>query len=172
MKKKIFHVLKWSFAILFVIGLLLPQDLMIPVQGANQRDWNSETFWYDPWGSSITHKGVDIFAQKGTPVISGSHGIKLFKFSGSKGGNGVLILGPKWRLHYYAHFQEYADDLGVFIPKGKIIGYVGTTGNAMGKPAHLHYSLATLIPYPWRIDGDRQGWMKMFILNPLDYLEK
>ncbi|MEO0585982.1 MAG: M23 family peptidase, partial [Bacteroidota bacterium] len=87
MKKKILRILKWSFAILFVMGLLLPQDLMIPVQGANQRDWNSETFWYYPWGSSITHKGVDIFAKEGTPVVSASHGIKLFKFSGSKGGN-------------------------------------------------------------------------------------
>ena len=43
--------------------------------------------------------------------------------------------------------------------------------NAQGKSPHLHYAIATLIPYPWRIDSDHQGWKKMFSLNPIDYLK-
>ena len=48
---------------------------------------------------------------------------------------------------------------------------MGTSGNAAGKPPHLHYSIVTLVPYVFRIDAAPQGWMKMFYLNPIDYLE-
>jgi len=50
------------------------------------------------------------------------------------------------------------------------IGTVGATGNAKGKSPHLHYSMTTIVPYPWRIDFAKQGWKKMFYLNPIDYL--
>ncbi|HEB59025.1 MAG TPA: M23 family peptidase, partial [Gammaproteobacteria bacterium] len=29
-----------------------------------------------------------------------------------------------------------------------------------------HYSILTLIPYPWRWDASPQGWKKMFYLDP------
>lgn len=46
------------------------------------------------------------------------------------------------------------------------------TGNAKGKPPHLHYSIITLFPYLWRVDRSEQGWKKMFYLNPIAYLAK
>ena len=52
-----------------------------------------------------------------------------------------------------------------------LIGTVGNTGNAINTPAHLHYAIVTIIPYPWRIDGSKQGWRKMFYLNPIDFLK-
>jgi ABC-type polysaccharide/polyol phosphate export permease len=36
----------------------------------------------------------------------------------------------------------------------------------------LHYSIVTIFPYVWRIDSDRQGWKKMFYLNPIAYLDE
>jgi len=59
-----------------------------------------------------------------------------------------------------------------FVSTSSKIGTVGSTGNAAGKPPHLHYSIQTLIPYPWRIDKSVQGWRKMFYLNPLQYLNE
>ena len=56
--------------------------------------------------------------------------------------------------------------------KGEIIGKVGCTGNAVGKPAHLHYTIETYIPYFWRWDSDFLGWQKMFYLNPIDYMNE
>ena len=155
--------------IISISGLLIPQNLIIPVEGATKNDWNSETFWYYPWGKSVTHKGVDIFAEEGTNILSSTNGIVLYSGEFRIGGNVVMILGPKWRLHYYAHIKENKAESFSYAKQGSIIATVGTSGNALGKAAHLHYSIVTLIPYPWRIDSDRQAWKKIFYLNPLDY---
>jgi murein DD-endopeptidase MepM/ murein hydrolase activator NlpD len=87
-----------------------------------------------------------------------------------KGGNVVLVLGPKWRLHYYAHLKEIKTSTLSFVNSKKIIGTVGTTGNAVGKAPHLHYTIRSIIPIPWRKDDAIQGWKKMFYLNPVEYL--
>jgi murein DD-endopeptidase MepM/ murein hydrolase activator NlpD len=155
-----------------IAGLCIPQDLQMPVQGATKADYNPESFWYYPWGKSVTHKGVDIFASEGTMLKSATWGVVLFSGSISVGGNVVLILGPKLRIHYYAHLEEIKTNSFSIVNKKEIIGSVGSSGNAQGKPAHLHYSIVTIFPYVWRIDSDRQGWKKMFYLNPIAYLDE
>lgn len=157
---------------ILVVGMLIPQNLEMPVVGAHKADYNSESFWYYPWGKSVTHKGVDIFATEGTPVTSSTSGLVLFAGEISLGGNFILVLGPKWRLHYYAHLNSIETHAFDFVGHSDTIGSVGTTGNAAGKAPHLHYSILTLVPYVWRIDSDRQGWKKMFYLNPIEYLEE
>lgn len=164
--------LKRILFLIFILGFLIPQDLKMPVHKATESDYNSNTFWYFPWGKSVTHKGVDIFAKKGTTINSSTLGIVLYKGEIKTGGKIVVILGPKWRLHYYAHLEEIKTSTLALVDKKSLIGTVGTSGNAVGKQAHLHYSILTLIPYLWRIDNDRQGWKKMFFLNPIKYLEK
>ncbi len=138
---------------------------------ADKRSYNAKSFWFYPWGKSGTHKGVDIFAKEGTTVNSSTGGLVLFVGEIKIGGKVALIVGPKWRLHYYAHLKEIDTGLFSWTSKGEKIGTVGTTGNARGKSPYLHYSITTLIPYFWRIDGDEQGWKKMFYLNPITYLE-
>jgi len=147
----------------------MPQNLTMPVQGAIASDYNKDSFWYYPWGNSITHKGVDIFAKKGTPIHASTKGLVIYSGKISKGGNVILILGPKWRLHYYAHLEEIIVSKFSLVNKKTKIGKVGDSGNAKSKSPHLHYSIATILPYPWRIDNDKQGWKKMFYLNPIDY---
>src|SRR5690554_2334551 len=154
---------------MLVIGFLVPQNLKMPVSGATKADYHPESFWYYPWGKSVTHKGVDVFAGKGKPINSGTAGLVLYSRKTSMGGNVVLILGPKWRLHYYAHLKELRRKPLSIVSKKSTIGTVGTSGNAAGKAPHLHYSIVTPIPYIWRLDSDRQGWKKMFFLNPIAY---
>lgn len=152
-----------------VIGLFIPQDLKMPVAGADRSSYHARSFWYHPWGPSGTHKGVDIFARHGTAVNAATGGWVLYRGTLSRGGNVVLVLGPKWRLHYYAHLDTISISSFSWVWTGEQLGTVGNTGNAKGKPAHLHYSIATLLPYPWRIDGAPQGWKKMFYLDPTSY---
>lgn len=157
-----------ALVVLLVAGLFLPETGRMPVVGATRGDWHPDTFWYHPWGRSGVHKGVDIFALKGTPVLASSGGVVLFRGELSRGGKVVLVLGPKWRLHYYAHLDQTVD-AGLWLAAGEQLGTVGDSGNATGKPPHLHYSLVSLLPLVWKVDGEPQGWKKMFYLNPLSH---
>lgn len=152
--------------VLITLGFLLPEDLEIPVEGATKNDWNHETFWYEPWGSSGVHKGIDIFGMKGTKVSSSTYGIVIYTGNLAKGGKVVAVLGPKWRVHYYAHLQSQTVSVGKMVNQNTEIGLLGDTGNAAGKPAHVHYSILSLFPLPWLFTTETQGWKKMFFLNP------
>jgi len=88
----------------------------------------------------------------------------------ARGGKVILSLGPKWRLHYYAHLDDSVVKVGRIVRGGEIIGSVGDSGNALGKQPHVHYSIVTLFPYLWRMDGTTQGWKKIFYLNPSELL--
>ena len=149
-----------------VAGLLTPERLAIPVDGADQNDWNHQTFWHAPWGASGVHHGIDIFAASGTPVLAATPGIVVFRGELGRGGNVVLVLGPKWRFHYYAHLSDFDVQEGQWVGGAEPLGRVGTSGNAAGRPAHLHYSVVTPIPYPWRFRTGPYGWRRMFFLNP------
>ena len=172
MKSKKLRNVCYSLLAIFLLGFLIPQNLEMPVEGGNKNSYHPQSFWHGGWGSSVVHKGVDIFAKKGTPVHSATQGMVLWTGNLGKGGNCVLVLGPKWRLHYYAHLNEIKTSAFTPVSKNSVIGTVGNTGNAKNTPSHLHYSVATCVPYPWRIDDSTQGWMKMFYLNPIEYLNE
>ncbi len=97
---------KWIVLGLLIAWAVLPEWPRIPVEGASARDWNPRTFWFEPWGRSGVHKGIDIFARSGTPVRSASYGLVLYRGEIALGGKVVLVLAPKWRLHYYAHLDS------------------------------------------------------------------
>jgi len=151
-------------------GLCLPEQLVVPVKGATRSDWNAKSFWFSPWGKSGVHKGIDIFAKEGTPVIASSSGLVLQAGVTPGGGNVISVLGPKWRIHYYAHLKNIKAKNWEFISQGTEIGTVGTTGNAVGKQPHLHYAIISQIPYVWLFRAEKYGIDRMFFLNPLERL--
>jgi len=142
----------WLIIFVILLGYLIPDPAVIPVQNATRDNWDSESFWYYPWGTSITHKGIDIFSDHGTPVISDGYGIVTFVGTYAKGGKVVLVLGPKWKMHYYAHMSEQKVNTFQFLKPGDVIG--------------LHYTVRTIIPYPWRYARGPHGSKKMFYLDP------
>lgn len=169
-KKGLKRVL-WGLLVILIIGFALPQDIQMPVVGADAGDFNKKSFWFFPWGKSGTHKGVDIFAKKGTPIKAATGGWVLRAGENELGGKVLVILGPKWRIHYYAHLDDISVSRFQWVNHETLIGTVGDSGNAKGKAPHLHYSIATLIPYPWLIDKSPQGWKKMFYLDPIPHLK-
>lgn len=107
--RKTLKVFKYGFIILFLLflaGMIMPQNLKMPVEGTGNHSYNHQTFWYEGSGTSIVHKGVDIFARKGTPIRSSVYGIVVGVAEYGKGGKFIVVLGPKWRLHYFAHCNE------------------------------------------------------------------
>lgn len=153
-------------AALIVMPLFIPQHATIPVQGATRNDWNKDAFWYQPWGKSGVHKGIDIFAPQGRPVFASVHGVVVFQGQLGMGGNVIAVLGPKWRIHYFAHLHSTSVTPMDWVTRGQIIGSVGSTGNAAGKPPHLHYAVLSLLPMPWRATTQTQGWKRMFFVDP------
>ncbi|NRA86127.1 MAG: M23 family metallopeptidase [Rhizobiales bacterium] len=168
-KYTIFCVI-FSVVLVFVIGLLLPEFKTIPVKNATTADWSEKSFWAEPWGSSLTHKGIDIFAKKGTDLLATVDGFVLRTANWKKGGKIILILGPKWKIHYYAHLDSINVKKHQFVTSGQKIGTVGDSGNAKGKPPHLHYTISTIYPRPWAATNETHGSRKMFYLDPHIYL--
>lgn len=85
------------FAIL-AIGFIAPERIRIPVVGASKADWNKKSFWFEPWGTSGVHKGIDIFGRLGSAVASTTDGFVVYTGDIAKGGKVIIVLGPKWRL--------------------------------------------------------------------------
>ncbi len=169
---KLFAALAITLLLVFIGGFLLPQQRIIPVLGATTRDWNPKSFWYSPWGLSGVHKGIDIFAKEGTPVIAATNGLVVYTGTFDLGGNVALVLGAKWRLFYYAHLREVSASTGQWLDGDEALGTVGSTGNAQGKPPHLHFAIISLLPMLNQYDPSlQQAWERMFYVDPDIYLK-
>jgi murein DD-endopeptidase MepM/ murein hydrolase activator NlpD len=83
-----------------------------------------------------------------------------------KGGNVVIVLGPKWRFHYYAHLDSITASRLDYVESGEPIGKLGDSGNAKGRPPHLHYAIIRMIPEPWQADDSTQGSRKAYFIDP------
>ncbi len=156
--------------ILIAAGFIWPETKTIPVKGATTADWAENSFWFEPWGSSKTHKGIDIFAKKGTDLLSSVDGFVWKVGNWKKAGKHIFIIGPKWRIHYYAHLDSILVSKQQWVRSGQKIGTVGNSGNAKGKPAHLHYTIKTLYPRPWAATNETHGSRKKYYLDPHIFL--
>jgi murein DD-endopeptidase MepM/ murein hydrolase activator NlpD len=127
--------------------------LQMPVVGVTPRDlYNS---WGDPRdGGRRKHKGIDIFAPKGTAIVAVANGIVTYIGEQPKGGNCLWLSTDDGASFYYAHLDRWAPGLfeGMEVRSGDLLGYVGNTGNARTTPPHLHFAVnendEMVNPYP------------------------
>lgn len=133
--------------------------LSMPVEGVKVRQVANT--WHAGRGQRRKHEGQDIFARKGTPVLSATEGVVVRIGEAGIGGNAVFVVGPGARTYYYAHLASFAEGLAVGDPvvPGTVLGYVGNTGNARTTPPHLHFGVYThdgpLNPLPLLVDRPR-----------------
>ncbi|MGP1716924.1 MAG: M23 family metallopeptidase [Methylophilus sp.] len=161
MKKIIYVFISW-----ILLSPFIPEQVIIPVLHASAKDWNRDSYWFAPWGKSGVHKGIDIFANKGRPVHSASKGLVLYAGALARGGHVVAIISPKCRIHYYAHLDTIQVSPFAIVTQHSAVGTVGNSGNAIGKPPHLHYSIFRFLPDLADITLETQGWKRMFYVNP------
>lgn len=166
--KKIIRIFLWGLAAFLAIEMLLPTKIQNPVEGCGRESYSQASFWH-PWGDH-RHAGIDIFARKGTAVYPAIGGIVVATAHNmGRGGNCVLVFSSGLRFHYYAHLNEIDTHVGAIVTRRSVIGRVGNTGNAAGKPAHLHYSISSIIPQgDWRWSPKQL----MFFINPIKELER
>jgi murein DD-endopeptidase MepM/ murein hydrolase activator NlpD len=127
--------------------------LQMPVVGIKPRDL------YDSWhasrdGGRRKHKGIDIFAPKGTAIVAVTNGVISYIGEQPKGGNCLWLTNEDGASFYYAHLDRWAPGLyeGMEVRSGDLLGYVGNTGNAKSTPPHLHFAVnendEMVNPYP------------------------
>jgi peptidoglycan LD-endopeptidase LytH len=117
--------------------------LIIPVQGI-KADKLTDTF-SDSRSEGRVHDAIDIMAPAGTPVLAAADG-EIAKFFDSKAGGITIyeISKDKKYVYYYAHLQSRAADIheGDQVSQGRVIGFVGDTGNAGAGNYHLHFGIS------------------------------
>jgi murein DD-endopeptidase MepM/ murein hydrolase activator NlpD len=110
--------------------------------------------WGFPRSGGRTHKGVDMFAKRGTPTPAVTNGtIKIRTVN--LGGTVTYLYGDEGNKYYYAHLNGYPEGLrdGQRVERGQAIGFVGNSGNAEGTSPHLHFEIrpgggSAVNPYP------------------------
>lgn len=115
--------------------------LDFPVEGVDGRAiWSG--FGAERDGGRRAHRGVDIFAARGTPALAALDGWVTRVETTRVGGNVVWMqpLFGNLRL-YYAHLDEQWVEPGSFVRAGQAVGSVGNTGNARTTLPHLHFGV-------------------------------
>jgi len=129
-----------------------PSALRIPVVGLNSRDLHDN--FGDPREGGRRHRGIDIFAPRGAKVVAVTDGYISYLGEQPKGGRCLWLVNENGTSFYYAHLDRWAPGLyeGMEVTSGTLLGYVGTTGNAVKTPPHLHFQVVdaeeTVDPYP------------------------
>jgi len=94
-----------------------------------------------PFHGRELHRGADITAPGGTPIMAARSGVVLGSTYGSSYGNYVTIAHSDGTRSLYAHMSSRAISPGSTVSAGQVIGYVGSTGSATGN--HLHFEIWT-----------------------------
>jgi murein DD-endopeptidase MepM/ murein hydrolase activator NlpD len=142
-------------------------------------------FW-NSWGAGRSggrrHQGIDIMGEKGWPIVAAADGIVIRVDTTRRAGNHVFIKhGRGWET-WYMHLNNdtpgtddgkgtdefaFAPDIeeGAYVEAGQLIGFVGDSGNAEGKKAHLHFELRyndrAVNPYPY-LDAAWQRQLRLW----------
>ena len=124
----------------FQIRIKKSPTYLFPVLNGQNADIGS--YWGDIRdGGKRDHKGIDIFAKKGTPVIAPTPGRVSFTGEKGLGGKQVWLRDSKRKQSlYYAHLDSIVPDLRR-VNAGDTLGFVGNTGNARTTPPHLHFGI-------------------------------
>jgi len=133
------------------IPLSLTPGFICPVDGIS-RFINS---WGFPRSGGRTHKGTDLMAGQGTPLVAVANGTVRLGYN-SLGGNTVWVYADYGIGFFYAHLDTFAPGLrtGDRVTIGQVVGTVGDTGNAAAGAYHLHFGIAVgggasdVNPYP------------------------
>ena len=90
-------------------------------------------------GEGEFHKGIDIGAPNGTPIIATADGVVVSAAMGNGYGREVVIDHGHGVQTLFGHMSGFAVMAGQTVSRGQVIGYVGHSGRTTG--SHLHYEV-------------------------------
>lgn len=126
--------------------------------------------------SSHGYPAIDIFAPLGWDYVAVTDGtVEFVSFRdtwdpvsddpNTRGGIAISIIGDDGIRYYGSHLSKIADGIasGNRVTAGQVLGYIGESGNAIGRGTHLHFGISRpTYPEDWKI---RRGE-----INPFPYL--
>ncbi|MGD2043277.1 MAG: M23 family metallopeptidase, partial [Acidimicrobiia bacterium] len=133
--------------------VLLPlPSILFPIVGqASYRD----TYDAPRDGGARLHKGTDISAEQGSPIVAVAGGVVERMGVGEKAGLHVVIRHRNGWRSAYAHLNNDSPgtdngltmgfgpgiEVGAQVEAGTVVGYVGDSGNSEENSPHLHFEL-------------------------------
>jgi len=110
---------------------------VFPILG--EHDYGTEV---NRFGGGRNHRGQDVFAACGTPLVAALPGVVSFNQSQAQAGNYVVIQADDGTDQAYMHLRAPGTvKVGQRVAAGQQIGEVGDSGRATG--CHLHFELWT-----------------------------
>ncbi|NAS31105.1 peptidoglycan DD-metalloendopeptidase family protein [Flavobacteriaceae bacterium R38] len=144
------HRRKLVFGNLCVLGLILisfylsgSKKVQSPFQWPVETTYNTITFKFGMPGiinnAKKSHKGIDIRAKKGTPILTPTKAI--VKETGTMPDRGLYIVLAHSNSYVtrYFHLSKILVEEGDVLESRQIIGHVGDSGKTTGP--HLHYEV-------------------------------
>jgi murein DD-endopeptidase MepM/ murein hydrolase activator NlpD len=137
------ELLKWTDGreIIWVnadgVGGETSQKIRLPVSGRVTSSFG--TRFHPILGYARMHRGVDLAAGYGTPIVAAADGKVVA--AGWHGGYGQLVeIAHAGGIRtMYGHMSRIASAPGQLVRQGQLIGYVGSTGLSTGP--HLHFEV-------------------------------
>ena len=118
------------------IGIIEDGELCWPLPGHTYISCN---FGDDDAYGNSGHRGTDIPAPEGTPILAAHSGTVIISGWNNSYGNQVLLDNGAGLSTRYAHMTQTAVTAGEAVTAGQVIGYVGNTGDSTGN--HLHFEV-------------------------------
>ena len=117
---------------------MVAQPSLWPVDGRLMGPFGQRTDPFSEEGSEF-HKGVDISAPAGTPVLATADGIVIHSEWSNGYGRLVVIDHGGGIQTFYAHLSRFYAQTGQEVRRGELVGAVGSSGRVTAP--HLHYEV-------------------------------
>lgn len=133
--------LKKANAVATQKALFAKELLLWPCPSSHRITSNFSLNRLDPVSKNYysAHKGTDIAASTGTPIVAAAAGlVTAAGYSASMGNYIVISHGDGITTRYY-HNSKLAVGVGTAVTAGQVISYAGSTGNSTGP--HLHFEV-------------------------------
>lgn len=112
------------------------------------KSWHGDTLDIDGRTRSKKHRGLDIVAPRGTPVIAAAPGKVIYRGTKRQGGNSLMVWHGADRqgnrvISYYVHLDEFKVEKDAVVQRGQLLGTLGATGQNMprSRTPHLHFEV-------------------------------
>ena len=110
------------------------------ITGSGQFIWPVPNYKYVSRWMGNGHRGADICAAYGTPILASDSGTIIAAGWHYSYGNYVEIDHGNGYKTLYGHMSSIAVSQGQAVTQGQVIGYVGSTGNSTGNHCHFEMS--------------------------------